>query len=253
MIEQISTTLRVIRSSPPARPGDLAQLRERFPELPDDYCELVSQATDVELEDRVGGYLHLWGPARCLEVDEWQQLSKWLGGAIPIGDDGRGRFLQYAQGDSGWALFLQEPDRGDGAYRLRVANGLEKLLCTEGLLPEYPGEPPFPALGREWVLRGGAIWLIILALGAFEGAYRAAHATSWHGVANGRFAFECFGLAIPCGALLLLLYALVTSPWMQRVEWLLPLRGRWARYLVNAVIVVLWLLLLLLVFGRPVA
>lgn len=106
---------------------------------------------------------------------------------------------------------------------------------------------------RRFVLRAGFCWLALLAAGALWGLYQSHHQHYWAARANGGFAFVFWGSAVMVGALALYLFASITSAGLERWEWLLPVRGRWARYLIIALLVPLTLLFLLLVFGMPIA
>jgi hypothetical protein len=106
---------------------------------------------------------------------------------------------------------------------------------------------------RKFVLVSGSIVLTLLGLGALQGHDQAFHAHHWATRANGDFRFIYCGLATVAGTLLLGLFALTTSPWFDRLEWLLPVRGRWARQLISGIMAALVLLLLLLILFFPVA
>lgn len=84
--------------------------------------------------------------------------------------------------------------------------------------------------------------LLLLATGALAGGYQATHGDprNWARIAKGTEVFFCWGIASLLGCLLLGGHALWNSPWFERLDWLLPVRGRWARYLGATVWALLW-------------
>lgn len=95
--------------------------------------------------------------------------------------------------------------------------------------------------------------MAMLAGGALHGKWQSWHGSYWAGKANGEFAFFHLGLSAVCGAIALGLYALATADPMDRVDWLLPVRGLWARWLLRALTVTFGLLALSFVLAMPVA
>jgi hypothetical protein len=66
--------------------------------MPDDYISLIREATEFELETSDGVYLRIWAPFDCLDVETGHSISKYLPGAIPIGDDGGDDIFFYWNG-----------------------------------------------------------------------------------------------------------------------------------------------------------
>jgi len=120
---------KILASRPAANAEQLASLSRRFPAVADEFVELSSDATELELEFE-GKYLRIWHPNTCAEMDEGYGISTRLHGAIPIGDDGGGRVLLYFTGTGGRGLYrvgYGDLDPEDAAW---VAASLDKLLST---------------------------------------------------------------------------------------------------------------------------
>ena len=92
------------------------------------FVKLLAEATEIEISYK-GKYLRLYGPARCIEMNDAYEISKRIPGAIPVGDNGGGEAM----------IFLPRPERGIyrvgyGSLALEdaefVAQSLEDLLCV---------------------------------------------------------------------------------------------------------------------------
>lgn len=106
---------------------------------------------------------------------------------------------------------------------------------------------------RSLTLRAGGTLAVILAVGALAGRYEATHGRYWMTRANGNIHFIHWGLACIGMLVWLLVFSIVTSAWFVRLEWLLPVRGRWARYLADTVLFILGLFIALLLVLMPIA
>ena len=99
---------------------------------------------------------------------------------------------------------------------------------------------------RIQVLGYGLLSVALLAMGALNGKHLATHGENWARVATGKTWYTCWGSAALLGALLLVLYVLLTQERIARFEWLLPVRGRWAGYVCRGILIALWIVAVLL-------
>lgn len=105
MIKELHPRFRVVSSSPPLGKVELRKI-DLTPPPPDEYLELVREATELEIADDEGGYLRIWTPRGIKEMDEAYGISSRIPEALPIGDDGGGRVLIYMVGLQGFGLYL---------------------------------------------------------------------------------------------------------------------------------------------------
>ena len=105
MLESLHNSFRLLASQPGATAEQIAELKSRFPSVPDEYVKLVEEATEIELQHETGQYIRIWGPGGCIEMDEGYDISKRILGAVPIGDDGGGKPIFYMNGKSGHGLY----------------------------------------------------------------------------------------------------------------------------------------------------
>ncbi len=101
----LNKQFKVLARKPPASEVHLAELREHFVTVPDEYVKLMTEATELELQHESGQYLRIWGPDGCIEMDNGYNISKRIIGAIPVGDDGGGQVLFYMNGKNGFGLY----------------------------------------------------------------------------------------------------------------------------------------------------
>jgi hypothetical protein len=101
---------------------------EKFGSVPDEFLEMVREATEIEIQHDNGTYLHFWGPSACIELDEAYEISKRIKGAFPIGDDGGGRVIFYMDGKHGFGIYLVGFGDLDADDAIWVAASLSDLL-----------------------------------------------------------------------------------------------------------------------------
>jgi len=99
--------LTILASRDPASASDLEALVHHFAsEVPADYLRLVASGSEIEYRVGSSGYLRLWSPLGCIEMDQGYDIRSRIPGSFPFGDDGGGRFLCYADGNSGRGVYL---------------------------------------------------------------------------------------------------------------------------------------------------
>ena len=105
-LSQIHKHFSLLQHRGRANSGEIDRLVARYPHIPQEYVELVGDATEIEIGWRGGQYLRVWGPEGCAEMDEGYGFSERIEGAIPVGDNGGGGALVYLEGTRGWGLYL---------------------------------------------------------------------------------------------------------------------------------------------------
>lgn len=105
MLESLHSSMEILASGPPAEVAQTSSLRTHFGIIPTEYAELVSEATEVELQHNDGQYIRIWGPMGCIEMDEGYGMRQRIAAAFPIGDDGGGHVIFYQNGKNGPGLY----------------------------------------------------------------------------------------------------------------------------------------------------
>lgn len=105
MLASLNQRFRLLAKEKPAAATEASRLSRRFPSVPNEYIELVGEATELEVQHDNGQYLRIWGPIGCIEMDDAYGISKAIAGAIPIGDDGGGKVIFYYEGKQGFGLY----------------------------------------------------------------------------------------------------------------------------------------------------
>lgn len=77
-----------------ASPGEMESLKAKYPSLPDDVAQLMSHATELEI-DYCGRYLRIYGPSGCIEMDEAYKISQRIQGSVVLGDNGGGEAILF--------------------------------------------------------------------------------------------------------------------------------------------------------------
>lgn len=131
MLRDISS-FQVLAKGPTADNAEIQALRQHFGNVPADYLEIVSEATEIELQHEQGQYVRIWGPIGCVEMDEGYGIRSRIPDAFPIGDDGGGHVIFYADCSKGFGLYhvgYGDLDREDAVW---IAPSLREFL-TNGI------------------------------------------------------------------------------------------------------------------------
>lgn len=129
MLDNISSQYRVLAAQPAANTNVL-HLRQKFVAIPQEYIDLISEATEIEIQHTGGAYMRIWGPMGCIDMDEGYEISRRIDGAFPIGDDGGGRVILYMTGDQGYGLYIVGFGDLDAEDARWIAPSLKDLLTN---------------------------------------------------------------------------------------------------------------------------
>ncbi len=105
MLNTINSSFKLLAKGPPATQEQIDAAVRYFGSLPQEFIDLIREATDVELQHQDGQYLRFWGPVGSVEMDEANEIRKYMPECLPIGDDGGGHVIFYAKGDFGEGLY----------------------------------------------------------------------------------------------------------------------------------------------------
>jgi hypothetical protein len=105
MLDKIDSSYKVLVKGPPATLEQINTLTTHFENVPQEYVDLVLEATEIEVQHQGGQYIRIWGPSGCVEMDEGYGIQQRIPGAVPIGDDGGGHVVFYANGTQGIGLY----------------------------------------------------------------------------------------------------------------------------------------------------
>jgi hypothetical protein len=103
----------------PSSEEDIAAYVGRFGAIAPDYEQQVRLGANAEFMDDEKRYLRIWSPACALDMDHGYQITEYIPGCQPIGDDGGGMVLFYAEGARGFGLYLVgygDLELGDAVY-----------------------------------------------------------------------------------------------------------------------------------------
>jgi hypothetical protein len=132
MIAEFPPSVIILARQAKADEASVAAAKEKFPAMPAEYFELVNESTELELQVGRIRYVRIWGPLGCIEMDEAYHISDGMERAIPIGDDGGGEVIFYANGPKGFGLYhvgFGNLDVRDSEF---IAPSLRAFLC-EGI------------------------------------------------------------------------------------------------------------------------
>src|SRR5690606_8385509 len=121
MLDEISkeNRFKILASQPGATSEEIRDLTDYFGIVPQEYVDLICEATEIEMQHLEGQYVRIWGPLGCIEMDEGYGIRQRMPDALPIGDDGGGHVIFYSDGKHGHGLYhvgYGNLDRGDAVW-----------------------------------------------------------------------------------------------------------------------------------------
>lgn len=122
------TAFTILAKKEPATEAGILDALRHFGKIPTDYQSVVSEATELELGHGSNGYLRIWSPAGCVDMDIGYEIRKRIPSAFPFGDDGGGRFLCYCDGEQGGGVYVGSYGDIDRSSLVWVAKSLASLL-----------------------------------------------------------------------------------------------------------------------------
>jgi hypothetical protein len=123
--------------APGASAESIAALRAQYPSLPNDSAELMSDATEIEINYR-GRYLRLYGPDGCTEFDEVYGITKSISGSVVLGDNGGSEAVLFVPGRGVCRVAYGVLDI---EYVTYISDSLTDLLIRAAASPDAVGGP----------------------------------------------------------------------------------------------------------------
>ncbi|PQO46658.1 1,3-beta-glucan synthase regulator [Blastopirellula marina] len=107
MLNEISgrSAFKILAVQPAATPDQVQKLNDYFGQCPPEYVDLIYKATEIEMQHSEGQYVRIWGPLGCIEMDKGYGIRQYMPSAFPIGDDGGGHIIFFAEGKHGYGLY----------------------------------------------------------------------------------------------------------------------------------------------------
>ncbi len=130
MLSSIDNSYTLLAKGPPATTEQINAAMTHFGCVPQEYIDLAREATEIEVQHQNGQYVRIWGPLGCIEMDEGYGIRRRIPDAIPIGDDGGGHILFYANGSRGDGLYHVGYGNLDQDDAIWISNTLDDLLSN---------------------------------------------------------------------------------------------------------------------------
>ena len=99
-------------------------------DIPDDYLEIIRQASDIEFNVNDQRYIRIWGASVCIEMNEAYDVQKHLPNSLAIGDDEGGGALIHLQGKDGLGIYYNRFADLDIEEAVKIAPSLTELLIN---------------------------------------------------------------------------------------------------------------------------
>ena len=127
---KLSEKLSILTSDQENISEFLEESERHFGWCPEFYKEFVTEYGATELRWETYGYLRIWSPLTCIEMDEAYGIKKYFGECFPLGDDG-GDFLAEVPNKG---LFLVSYTNLSVDNSRFISRSLDNLLTrSEGL------------------------------------------------------------------------------------------------------------------------
>ncbi len=133
LLTRVTDRFRIEAQREPSSESDIEKLVEFSPiAVPEDYLEIVREATEVEIDVDGGAFLRIWGAAESVAMNEDYEVQRYLPQGLAVGDDGGGNAVIYLNSGSSSGVFLCDFGALDEEEMRFLASSLEDLL-TRGI------------------------------------------------------------------------------------------------------------------------
>jgi hypothetical protein len=124
----IHPSLKIASFEPPSTPNEIRSLREFSPiQVPDEYINLISQATDLEFAS-FNCCFRIWGASGCIEMNQAYELQHHIPTCLAIGDNETGSILAYVNKNNSLNLYLISLSNLDIDDILLISANLSELI-----------------------------------------------------------------------------------------------------------------------------
>ncbi|MDO8225827.1 SMI1/KNR4 family protein [Bacillus cabrialesii] len=131
LLNKISSHFSIDAQEPAANIEEIESLREFSPiNVPSDYIDIVSEATEVEISVDGEKYIRIWSPTGCIEMNDSYEIQEYIPESLAIGDDEGGNALIYLDGNEGFGLYIVGFGDLDAEEAVKVAPSLSDLLIN---------------------------------------------------------------------------------------------------------------------------
>ncbi|RKZ11421.1 SMI1/KNR4 family protein [bacterium] len=131
VLSEFHSDFSIAASRPAATDDEVIQLRALSQiNVPDEYVELITAATELEISVRGESYIRIWGPTGAVEMNESYNIQSFIPLSLAVGDDEGGNALLYMTGKRGFGLYLAgfgDLDVDDATF---LATSLRNLLVN---------------------------------------------------------------------------------------------------------------------------
>lgn len=98
--------------------------------IPNEYLELISEQTEIEINIQNQKYIRIWGADGCIEMNEAYFIQKYIPNSLAVGDDEGGNVILYAEGEKGFGIYIVAFNDLDVEEMVFIADSLEEILVS---------------------------------------------------------------------------------------------------------------------------
>ena len=96
--------------------------------LPVEFVGIVRENTEIEILVANEKCIRIWGASGCIEMNEAYAIQKYIPFSLAIGDDECGNAIIYANGKSGFGVYMVALNDLDVEELMYIAPTLESFL-----------------------------------------------------------------------------------------------------------------------------
>ena len=106
ILDAANDLIEIASFEPGSPETDLTRLKAFSPvALPDDYCGIISEKTEVEIGLKKSVYIRIWSAKGCMEMNEAYEIQSYLPDALAFADDERCNVLLFTTGKNGKGIY----------------------------------------------------------------------------------------------------------------------------------------------------
>ena len=100
-------------------------------DVPFEFIEIIKEKTELEILVNNEKYIRVWGAKGCIEMNSVHHIQKYIPDSLAIGDDECSNAVLYANGSTGFGIYMVSFGDLDVNEMVYIADSLEAFFVKE--------------------------------------------------------------------------------------------------------------------------
>lgn len=129
ILEQLNEDINVVVANISSTKSEIEEMLMKSPIIiPNEYIEIISQKSELEISIKNEKILRIWGATGCVEMNEAYNIQTYLPDSWAIGDDEGGYAIVYSKNNDKIGVYAISFGDLDENEKIFIASSLFELL-----------------------------------------------------------------------------------------------------------------------------